>query len=88
MNKILNSFLALGLSLLCQPLFAGADSEQLASVLAAQPEETQARYPYRHPQETLAFFGIEPGMTVVEAPARWRLVTQKSCCLTWAVTAN
>ena len=26
----------------------------------------QARYKYRHPQETLEFFGIEPGMTVVE----------------------
>ncbi|MDH3373547.1 MAG: methyltransferase [Gammaproteobacteria bacterium] len=38
----------------------------LAEVLAAQPEETRARYPYRHPQETLEFFGIEPGMTVLE----------------------
>jgi predicted methyltransferase len=47
--------------------FAGADSERLASVLAAQPEQTQARYQYRHPQETLEFFGIEPGMAVVEA---------------------
>ncbi len=40
---------------------------QLAEVLAAQPDEMQARYEYRHPQETLEFFGIEPGMTVVEA---------------------
>jgi predicted methyltransferase len=47
--------------------FAGSDSERLASILAAQPEETQARYAYRHPQETLEFFGIEPGMAVVEA---------------------
>lgn len=38
----------------------------LADVLAAQPAETQARYRYRHPQETLEFFGIEPGMTVME----------------------
>lgn len=38
----------------------------LADVLAAQPEATQARYEYRHPQETLEFFGIEPGMTVME----------------------
>ena len=36
-------------------------------MLAAQPEEAQARYQYRHPQETLAFIGIAPGMTVVEA---------------------
>lgn len=40
---------------------------RLAEVLLAQPEEVQARYIWRHPQETLGFFGIEPGMTVVEA---------------------
>jgi hypothetical protein len=39
----------------------------LAAVLAAQPEEVQARYAHRHPAETLTFFGIEPGMTVIEA---------------------
>lgn len=42
-------------------------SAKLAAVLAAQPEDVQARYQYRHPQETLEFFGVEPGMTVVEA---------------------
>lgn len=42
-------------------------SDRLATVLAAQPAETQARYRHRHPQETLEFFGVEPGMTVVEA---------------------
>lgn len=45
----------------------GADAERLAKALAAQPEETQARYQYRHPQETLEFFGIAPGMVVMEA---------------------
>ena len=44
---------------------AGA-GERLQAVLAAQPAEVQARYPDRNPAETLAFFGIEPGMTVVE----------------------
>lgn len=39
----------------------------LASILAAQPEDTQARYIYRNPAETLAFFQVEPGMTVAEA---------------------
>ena len=43
-----------------------AASAILADVLAAQPEETKARYPHRHPQETLDFFGVEPGMTVLE----------------------
>ncbi len=41
-------------------------TDRLAVVLASQPADTQARYAYRHPQETLEFFGIEPGMTVVE----------------------
>jgi predicted methyltransferase len=43
------------------------DSERLASVLAAQPEMTRERYQYRHPHETLDFFGLAPGATVVEA---------------------
>lgn len=42
-------------------------SGRLAAVLAAQPEDVKARYPYRNPQATLEFFGIRPGMTVVEA---------------------
>ena len=49
-----------------QPAAAAGSSERLAAVLAAQSEELKARYPYRHPQETLEFFQIEPGMTVVE----------------------
>lgn len=65
MKNMLNSLLVL--SLLCIPLLASADSERLAAALAAQSDETQVRYAYRHPQETLEFFGIEPGMTVVEA---------------------
>lgn len=44
-----------------------ADSRSLAAILAQQPAETQARYQYRHPQQTLEFFGITPGMTLVEA---------------------
>ena len=40
--------------------------DPLAAVLDAQPDDVKARYQYRHPQETLEFFGIEPGMTVVE----------------------
>lgn len=43
-----------------------AHTDRLATVLGAQPEDAQVRYRYRHPQETLEFFGIEPGMTVVE----------------------
>ncbi len=56
-----------------EPEKAGAEAaktvtqeDRLAAVLAAQPEDVQARYANRHPKETLEFFGIEPGMTVVE----------------------
>jgi predicted methyltransferase len=45
---------------------AVVETGSLAAILAAQPEDVQARYAYRHPKETLEFFGIEPGMTVVE----------------------
>ncbi|MEO1581949.1 MAG: methyltransferase [Pseudomonadota bacterium] len=46
---------------------APSNTELLNTVLAAQPEEAQARYPFRNPGATLSFFGIKPGMTVVEA---------------------
>jgi predicted methyltransferase len=46
---------------------AEAAPRDLAAILDAQPDEVKARYPYRKPKETLEFFGIEPGMTVVEA---------------------
>ena len=52
------------LALATQP--AAADADRLASVLDAQPDDVKARYEYRHPQETIEFFGIEPGMTVLE----------------------
>jgi predicted methyltransferase len=65
--KQLKSFLFLSLALGSSALAGGTDSERLAAVLAAQPPEVQARYQWRHPQETLTFFGIAPGMTVVEA---------------------
>jgi predicted methyltransferase len=45
---------------------AESPADRLEAVLAAQPEEIKARYDHRHPQQTLDFFGIEPGMTVVE----------------------
>lgn len=45
---------------------AGDEGTSLDAVLAAQDDAVKARYVYRHPRETLEFFGIEPGMTVVE----------------------
>ncbi|KAA9129873.1 class I SAM-dependent methyltransferase [Marinihelvus fidelis] len=64
-NRVLPAFAGAIVMLSANAAWAGND--RLDTVLAAQPEDVQARYVYRHPAETLAFFGIEPGMTVVEA---------------------
>lgn len=42
------------------------DGARLDTILAAQPAEVQARYQWRHPKETLEYFGVAPGMTVVD----------------------
>lgn len=44
-----------------------SDADRLTRVLENQPENLKARYDDRNPRETLEFFGVEPGMTVVEA---------------------
>ena len=43
------------------------EPDRLTRVLAAQSDQVQARYDDRNPAATLEFFGIEPGMTLVEA---------------------
>ena len=58
------AFIALAISMLAG---TSAAATSLEEILAGQPQQTQARYQYRHPQQTLEFFGITPGMTVVEA---------------------
>lgn len=45
---------------------SGDSVARLEQVLDNQSAETKSRYPYRNPAETLRFFGIQPGMTVVE----------------------
>ena len=45
---------------------AAIASDSLHQALGAQPDEVQARYAARNPAATLEFFGIEPGMTVLE----------------------
>ena len=53
----------------CTPSDSKPNLEQnssLKAVLDSQPSDTQARYSARHPQQTLNFFGIKPGMNVVE----------------------
>jgi len=45
---------------------AESGSTALTAVLAAQSDEAKGRYQYRHPQQTLDFFGLRPGMRVAE----------------------
>lgn len=66
MPKLLNTLIVLSCFVIGTALAGGADSERLAEVLASQPDEVKARYEWRHPSETLEFFGIAPGTTVVE----------------------
>lgn len=45
---------------------SAANSAKLDTILAAGEDSAKARYEARNPKETLMFFGIEPGMTVVD----------------------
>ena len=44
-----------------------ASAMSLDEVLDSRSDELKARYQYRHPKETLEFFGVEPGMVIGEA---------------------
>lgn len=61
-----NTLILISACLLSTSAFTSDTESGLKQVLAAQPEAVQARYVFRHPAETLAFIGIEPGMTVME----------------------
>lgn len=50
-----------------QPSLSAQDKARLIEITQSLPAEHQARYTARHPVETLAFFGVKPGDTVVEA---------------------
>lgn len=49
-----------------QSAHSNSSSKQLAAVLDSLSDKQKERYQYRHPQQTLEFFGIEPGMKVGE----------------------
>ena len=46
---------------------SSSDEAKLGKILNTKTDEVKARFGARHPQETLTFFGVKPGMTVVEA---------------------
>jgi len=71
-NKLLK---AVGSSVLAVTIFAGAETVSAADSAALieqamhgnhRSAENKARNQYRHPKETLLFFGLKPDMTVVE----------------------
>jgi predicted methyltransferase len=68
MSMIRTCLLATSLLLtgVVQPGYAGDNSATLAEVVAARSDEEKARDGARHPVQTLEFFQLEPGMTVVE----------------------
>ena len=49
------------------PALAEPIDPALAAVLESRSDEDRSRDEYRHPAETLSFFGVKPGMTVAEA---------------------
>ncbi|MEJ2383504.1 MAG: hypothetical protein P8Y54_03815 [Xanthomonadales bacterium] len=64
---MIHRILTVCLALVSSVVAAQTDTARLDGVLAAEPAEIQARYGARHPLETLAFFDIAPGSTVIEA---------------------
>ncbi len=74
----MNKFFVLGAAILLQSCssvvdhtqtatLSDADKKHLVAVTQSLPAEHQSRYVARHPVETLEFFGIKQGDTVVEA---------------------
>lgn len=49
------------------PVINDADTQKLSHITQTLSDKHKARHASRHPVETLAFFGIQPGDTVVEA---------------------
>jgi len=65
--KALFAAAALSLTIVSFPAVQAKDaSTKLDAVLASQPDHMKARYQYRHPKETLDFFGVKPGMKVAD----------------------
>ena len=68
MLRISTAILAaiMALTTFAQVTQASADAQALATAINSRSEEARSRDGARHPQATLTFFQVEPGMTVAE----------------------
>lgn len=66
-KNVYSAIAASAIICLSTTIINNAQAADIDHALAAQPEAAKARYQYRNPKETLSFFGIKKGMTVVEA---------------------
>ena len=66
--KRLSKFISIALLLITVPAFAADTAAALKNIINGDQRsaDNKARDRYRHPFETLSFFGIKPDMTVVE----------------------
>ena len=77
-DMLLHRMLTVCLAVMAGVAMADTDTARLEGVLAAQPADVQARYPARRPAETLAFFGVAPGTTVIERSENRSMVSAVS----------
>jgi len=72
MNRLLRKRLAALFLVAVFPLANADQHDALMGILDARSDEAKARDVYRHPAETLQLFGINEGMTVIDAlPGSW-----------------
>ncbi|MEH6515409.1 MAG: methyltransferase [Halioglobus sp.] len=67
MRAIMSLFIAASLSIAVQGAVAETDTTSLTQIIADRSEDGKSRDAARHPQQTLEFFQLEPGLTVAEA---------------------
>jgi len=72
MTRIATKTMLAAFLVAAMPAAQADNHERLMQIIDARSAEARARDAYRHPAETLQLFGIEEGMTVIDAlPGSW-----------------
>lgn len=72
MNNAITRSVVASLMIAVAPLATADHHGDLMKILDARNDDAKARDVYRHPAETLQLFGIDEGMTVIDAlPGSW-----------------